>query len=713
MPPGLQQNLLKLSKQADILAPIGGMVVLAMLVVPLPPLALDLLLLVNIAAAVVVLLNAMYAPRPLAFSIFPALLLAMTLFRLSLNVAAARLILTRALGGHVIEAFGSFVIGGNYVVGMVVFLILIVIQFAVVTSGAGRVAEVAARFTLDAMPGKQLSIDADLSAGLINEAEARRRRKEVEQEADFYGAMDGASKFVRGDAIAAIVIVLIDIIGGFIVGVAQHGMTLTEALQRYTLLTVGEGLVTQIPALIISTATGFIVTRAASESNLGEDVALQVFSNPRVLGLSALVVAAFALVPGVPKLAVAFIAASVGVAAWMLRPAKEESLPAPSEGEASEAPPAPPPPAEIETSELLRVDAVSLEIGYGLVPLVDAAQGGDLLERVKLIRRQIALQLGFIMPPVRVRDSMRLKPNGYLLKVRGVEVASGEVFQDKLLAIAPTPEQLNLEGFKTKDPAFGVDAVWIDEGQKLVAEAAGCTVVNPSSVIATHLSEIVKQYASRLFGRKECKELLDALKETNPIVVDEVIPGLLSLGQVHKVLQYLLEEKVPIRDLVTILETLGDYAAYEKNLQQLGEACRRALAPQICSDLANEAGELVVIAIEYPLELRLREEIRQQNEVEDAPSVGVELWQRFMDALANEISRVAAQGYAPILVCADELRPFLRNLLLPVFKELALLARSEISDQYKLKIVGVVRLSDEDQAISSRVDGRGSGAYSQ
>ncbi len=668
--------------------------------------ALDALLLVNIASAVVVLLNAMYTPKPLAFSVFPALLLGMTLFRLSLNVAAARLILSSAQGGHVIEAFGSFVIGGNYIVGLVVFFILIVIQFAVITSGAGRVAEVAARFTLDAMPGKQLSIDADLSSGLINEAEARRRRREIEQEADFYGAMDGASKFVRGDAIAAIVIVVIDIVGGFIIGMAQHGMSITDSLQRYTLLTVGEGLVTQIPALLVSTATGFIVTRAATESSLGKDLAGQIFSNPRTLGLASVVITTFALVPGVPKLVVLVIAATVGIIGYSL--AKSPPV-VESEEEIEETAGKQAPPQESEASELLKVDPVTLEIGYGLVPLVDAGQGGDLLERVKSVRRQLASSLGFIMPPVRVRDVISLKPGEYVLRIRGVEVARGEVMTGRLLAVSSVPGQPEIEGIKTKDPAFGVDAVWIMESQKLIAEASGYTVVTPSSVVATHLAETVRRNGSRLFGRKECQELLDTLKESNSVLVSEVVPNLLNLGQVHKVLQYLLDERVPIRDLVTILETLGDMAPYEKDLAKLGEAVRKALGAQLCADLVDPEGNLNLIVLDYGLEQALKEDASDSGRSDPADSI--ELWSRFMDATGAEIARVAQLGVSPTLVCADELRPFLRGLLLPVYKELTLLARGELTDQVKLKTLAVVRLQDEGQTVRSGVNGAGLGTY--
>ncbi len=547
----------------------------------------------------------------LQFSIFPSLLLITTLFRLALNVSSTRLILLQGYAGEIIRAFGNFVVGGNYVVGFVVFLILVVIQFIVITKGAERVAEVAARFTLDAMPGKQMSIDADLNAGLIDEKEARRRRAEIEREADFYGAMDGASKFVKGDAIAGLVITAINIIGGFAVGVGQRGMGLGEALQHYTLLTVGDGLVTQIPALLIATATGIIITRAASEANMGRDVSHQLLSEPRVLAIAAGVLVLFAVVPGLPTVPFLVLSLLFGLLGYASsrrhqeRQVQEMEKEAQREAEEAKKPE--------RVSALLKLDAIELEIGYSLIPLVDANQGGDLLDRITMIRRQIAIELGLVVPPIRIRDNMQLGPNAYVIKIKGIEVGRGELMPGHYLAMESGPVSKRVSGIETREPAFGLPALWIPEEAKEEAELAGYTVVDSPSIIATHLTEIIRSNAAELLGRQDVKKLLDELKEDHAALVDEVVPELLTVGEVQRVLQNLLREGVPIRDLVTILETLGDFAWATKDQIFLTEKVREALARQISKQYTNDQGYIPVITLDPAWEQEIADALQHTD----------------------------------------------------------------------------------------------------
>ncbi|HAN16689.1 MAG TPA: EscV/YscV/HrcV family type III secretion system export apparatus protein [Chloroflexi bacterium] len=553
----------RLLQQRDVLLPVAVVAVISMMIVPLPTVMLDLLLIVNLSIGLLILLVSMYTTEPLAFSVFPTLLLITTLFRLALNISASRLILLNAFAGHVIEAFGSVVIGGSYVVGIVVFIILVVIQFVVITNGAGRVAEVAARFTLDAMPGKQMSIDADLNAGLITEAEAKRRRQKIEQEADFYGAMDGASKFVRGDAIAGIIIILVNILAGFVIGVMQQGMSLMGALQTYALLTVGDGLVSQIPALMISTATGIVVTRAATSGDLGTDTIRQITSNPRVLGIvtGALIVLAF--VPGIPKLPFFIIACLTGVGAYMAWQSEASGERTAISGGATvvettaTGEPAPTGPEAV--TPLLALDPMELEIGYGLIPLVDPQEAGNLLDRITRIRRQMALDLGIVLPTVRVRDNLQLQPNQYVVKLRGVEVARGDLLINQYLAMNAGLADEQIEGIPTTEPAFGLPALWIQASLKDRAELLGYTVVDPPSVLTTHLTEVIKGNAANILSRQDVQTLITNLKAEHPAVVDELIPGVLSIGETQKVLQNLLRERITIRDLVTLIAKLCDF----------------------------------------------------------------------------------------------------------------------------------------------------------
>jgi flagellar biosynthesis protein FlhA len=576
-------------RNSDLMIALAILVVVTMLILPMPKWMLDTFIVFNFAASIVIALMAVNITNPLQFSVFPALLLVTTLFRLALSIVATKLILGTGSAGKVIETFGQFVVGGDFVVGVVAFLILVVVQFVVITNGAGRVAEVAARFTLDAMPGKQMAIDADLNAGLIDQAEAKRRRRAIELEADFYGAMDGASKFVKGDAIAAILIILINIIGGFAVGFLRGQGDAMTVLQTYTLLTVGEGLVAQIPALLISTATGLLVTRASTEQAMGQDVVGQVLQYPRVLMAAGAALAFLSLVPGFPKPQFLLIGAALFGLGYLAT--RVNLLPPPPEPEQPEETAAPPPTGPEAVLPMLKVDAIELEIGYGLMPLVDPNQKGDLLERIAAIRRQLATDLGFVMPSVRVRDNVRLRPLQYQIKIRGEVVAQGEVQPRLLLAMPPSADSPPIEGMATTEPVFGMRAYWIEPSLREQAQRLGYTVVEPTAVVATHLTEIVRRHAAELLGRAETQQLLDNLKEHNPVVVQEVVPDLLTLGEVQKVLQHLLREGVPIRDLETILETLGDHAGRTRDTEALGEytapRCRARSPTACCRPTAN------------------------------------------------------------------------------------------------------------------------------
>ncbi|MGE5552324.1 MAG: flagellar biosynthesis protein FlhA [Betaproteobacteria bacterium] len=680
------------SRAAELGAVVGVVAIVLMLVLPVPPGLIDVLLAVNIAASVTILLVAMNIQRPLDFSTFPSVLLVITLFRLSLNIASTRQILLNGYAGEIIYAFGNFVVGGNYVVGFVVFLILVVIQFVVITRGAERVAEVAARFTLDAMPGKQMAIDADLNAGTITEAEARQRRRDIQREADFYGAMDGASKFVKGDAIAAIIIVIINTLGGFLIGMWQKGLPLVGALQKYTLLSVGEGLVAQIPALMVSVGTGILVTRAAATDNLGKDIARQVFAQPGTLAAGAVILALFSVVPGFPPLPFLVLAGLFGYLAYSLQEELRRARAAAEEQERT---------AELEAAKkpenvlsLLAVDPIELEIGYGLIPLVDSSQGGDLFDRVTLIRRQMALDLGVVIPAIRVRDNMQLKPGGYVIKVKGVEVGRGELSTNHFLAMDAGMVSTPVEGIPTTEPAFGLPAVWIDAARREQAEMLGYTVVDPPSVLATHLTEIIRANAHNLLGRQEVKTLLDGVKESYPAVVEELVPDLLSLGEIQKVLQNLLREGVSIRNLVTILETLADFARLTKDVDLLSEYVRQALGRQICAGLADAEGRLHAITLDPAIESGLAGAVQRTEQ-------GVYLslepgWaQRVLSRTAEELQKLTAGGRNPVILCGAPVRPHVRRLVERVSPKVNVLSYNEVPSGMEVDAVGTVTLTDE------------------
>ncbi|MDL1969692.1 MAG: flagellar biosynthesis protein FlhA [Candidatus Desulfofervidaceae bacterium] len=687
-PETLPQTILK---RSDLLAAVGIVAILVVMVIPVPPFLLDILLTFNISFSLVSLLVAMYILKPLDFSVFPSLLLVATLFRLSLNIASTRLILLHGsegafAAGRVIHSFGQFVVGGNYVVGFIVFIILVVINFVVITKGAGRIAEVAARFTLDAMPGKQMSIDADLNAGLIDEAEARRRREMISHEADFYGAMDGASKFVRGDAIAGIIITLINIIGGLIIGVLQQGMPLAKAAKTYTILTVGDGLVSQIPALIVSTAAGVIVSRAASEANLGYDITEQLFTHPRAVLTAAFIVFGFGLMPGLPHLPFMLLGLAFGGIGYVLMQTQQRVEA--EEMEEAEAP------VEEEITEIPPLDPIGLEIGYRLISLVDASQGGDLLERIKILRKKYAQEMGFILPPVRIKDNLQLAPNAYAFLIKGVEVAKGELMVGYQLAIDPGNVKEKMEGIQTKEPVFGLPALWIPEKDVKQARALGYTVVDPGTVLITHFTEVIKQYCHELLDRQEVQSLLDTLRKTHPKVVDDLIPNVLSLGVLQKVLQNLLREQVPIRDLVTILETLADYAPMTKDPEVLTEYVRERLGRFIAKQYQSEDGILPVVMLDQEVETLIVNSL-QQTELGAYPVLEPQVFNKLMAQVNKAISSLTSQGFLPIVLCSAKVRRHFKRLTERTMPNLVVLSYNEIPNNVKIKSLGIVRLENE------------------
>jgi flagellar biosynthesis protein FlhA len=697
----------RLAQSPGMLVAGAVVLIIGLMVVPIPPELLDLLLTLNITAAVLILLTTLYTENALAFSVFPTLLLIITLFRLSLNISGTRLILLHAYAGRVIEAFGNVVVGGNYAVGIVIFAILIIIQFVVITNGAGRVAEVAARFTLDAMPGKQLAIDADLNAGLITEADARQRRKDIQRSADFYGAMDGASKFVRGDAIAAVIIVFVNIIGGFFIGVLQQGLTLIQALQRFTLLTVGEGIVTQIPALLMSTATGIIVTRAASEMNFGQELTGQILQEPRAIAITSVLLMLFGFF-GLPPIWM-FLMAGVMFGLFLRQrdlqrrgllripgmqgPAALAGGPsAPGVQAGITAQPAVKPAESVVP--LLSYDPMELEIGFGLIPLVDVAQGGDLLERITMIRRHAARELGIVVPPIRVRDNLQLKPSTYVIKIYGLEVARAEVMVSRLLAMNPGTATSPIEGIPTTEPAFNLPALWIPESARGDAEMAGYTVIDPTSVIATHLTEVIKSHAPELLGRQETSSLLDNVKQHYPVVIDELIPNLLTVGEIQRVLQNLLRERIPIRNLLLILEALADAARQSKDVDYLTERVRSALARHICAEYAED-GVLSVITVDPKLETLLGEAVRRG---EDAYALlDPQTVAKIYTSLTTQIQNAQAAGLHPIVLCSPAIRLALKRLTERAAPSLVVLSYSEIAPGLRVESIGQVSTTDASE----------------
>ncbi|MGO9137361.1 MAG: flagellar biosynthesis protein FlhA [Syntrophales bacterium] len=667
---------------------IGVIGVLVIMIVPLPKFLLDLLLSFNITVSIVILLMSMYVLRPLDLSSFPSILLTVTLLRLSLNVASTRLILLHgnegtAAAGQVIKAFGTFVVGGNYLVGLIVFFVLTLINFVVITKGATRIAEVAARFTLDAMPGKQMSIDADLNAGLITEADARRRRADTEKEADFYGAMDGASKFVRGDAIAGIVIILINIVGGLIIGVLQKGMDVADAAQTYTLLTIGDGLVTQVPALIVSTAAGMLVTRSTASSNLGADLTGQLLVQPKAIATASVMLFIFGLIPGMPKVSFMIISLLSGFLAFNLfRLAKK------TEAIKEETPVVP---TKESVERLLALDLMELEVGYGLIPLVDAAQGGELLQRIKSLRKQLALDMGFIIPAIHIRDNLQLKPNEYSFLLKGVEIARGELMPGCFLTIAPEERGAIIRGVETKEPAFGLPAFWVSEKEKENIQSRGLIVVDCATVVTTHLTEIIKSNADELLGREEVRTLLDNLALSHPKVVEELVPNVIPLGTVQKVLQRLLRERISIRDLLTILDTLADYMAITKNVDLLTSYVRQALARTISKQYKDDKGNISVVIVSPEIENQINNAI-QHTEHESYLVADPNLIQRIVNNLQRFIGTFTTRGLQPIVLCSPKTRIHLRKVLERFFPNIVILSHNEITHDVNINSLGMVEL---------------------
>ncbi|MFQ5579247.1 MAG: flagellar biosynthesis protein FlhA [Nitrospiria bacterium] len=682
------------AKKGDVVMTVGVVGILILMILPLPTLLLDLLLAFSFSFALVILFVSMHTLKPVEFSAFPSILLIVTLFRLSLNIATTRIILLKGnegidAAGEVIKTFGNLVIGGNYAVGLVVFLILVVINFVVITKGAGRVAEVAARFTLDSMPGKQMSIDADLNAGVIDEKEARRRREAISSEADFYGAMDGASKFVRGDAIASIMIIIVNIVGGLIIGVAQQGMPLASATMNYTLLSIGDGLVGQIPGLIISTAAGIVVTRAAGESSLGSDITHQMMSHPRALLGAAGIIFLFGLIPGLPHTAFLILSLAIGAIGYTALRAEEETTGVAVEEVVEVAPP------PDKNEWLVPLDLMDLNVGYGLISLVDEAQGGELLKRITAIRKQLATELGFVVPPIHIRDNLKIKPNEYVIMINGVEVAQGELLPRHYLAMNPSGKTKGFEGIPTKEPCFGLDALWVTEQEKDQAQIEGFTVVDVPSVMATHLTETIRSHAHELLGRQETQVLLDEFSRESPKVVEELIPNLLPLGGVVRVLGNLLRERVSIRDLRTILETLADHAALTKDADMLTEFVRQALARSITTQYQTAEKTLPVISIDPTLDQKVSESIQ---ETPQGTYLGLDpiFTQRMLLKIKEASEQVSLKGHQSVVLCSPMIRPHLRKLTERFLPALAVLSSNEVAPQVKLKTIEIVRMSDAD-----------------
>ncbi|HPT46939.1 MAG TPA: flagellar biosynthesis protein FlhA [Candidatus Rifleibacterium sp.] len=673
----------------DLIFAFGVILVVIMMVVPLPAVLLDVCLTLNIALAVTILLVSIYNKEALQFSAFPSLLLITTLFRLSLNVSSTRLILSgQGSTIEIIKAFGNFVVGGNYVVGFVIFLILVLVQFLVITKGAERVAEVAARFTLDAMPIKGMAIDADLNAGAIDQDEATRRRLNLSREADFYGSMDGASKFVKNDAIAGIIITIINLLGGIVIGVFQRGESAGDALAAYALFTVGDGLVTQIPAFMISTATGLVVTKASSDSNLGTDISNQLLSNPKVLGVAAAMLAFLGLIPGLPKASFFFLAAVFGTIAYVVQQTEEEVSRKQVESKKAEETAAATGPEDV--SSLLSVDPLELEIGYNLIPLVDTNQGGDLLNRITLIRRQIAIDLGLVVPPIRIRDNIQLHPSSYVFKIKGSEFAQYEILPDHFLAMVTENVTSKISGIEVEEPAFGLPAIWIQSSLRDRAEMAGYTVVDPSTVIATHLTEVIRKNAQEILGRQELQQLLDNVNQTYPLILKEVVPDVVNHSALLKILQNLLKEGVSIRHMVNILESMADCKNIH-DVDSLTEIARQGLARHICKPLIDANGSLKVLSLNPQLEQMLSNALQK---IDGSVNLAIDPTsaQKLLERIRAKIEDVMNLGYSPIILCSSALRLSIKRLTERIAPRLTVLSYQEIPTTVKLESVGLISL---------------------
>ena len=701
-----QSSVARLLGQGDLFLTFGLLGTVLLMVLPVSAFMLDGLLAISIALSLLILLVILYLKDPSDFTGFPTLLLFITLFRLALNIATTRLILIDGNAGHIIEAFGNFVVRGNYVVGLVIFGILVVINFIVITKGAGRIAEVAARFTLDAMPGKQMAIDAELNAGVINEAEAKARRRKVEQEGDFYGAMDGASKFVRGDAIAAVLITLINVIGGFAIGMAQKGMSLTDALQRYTLLSIGDGLVSQIPALIVSTAAGILVTRASAKDDLGKELGKQLLFYPKALFILSGAMLVFALIPGLPMFPFLILAVISYVLAKALKAenlneeAAQTAMVGAGKGavqkgaagtttEGAKGGAAAPAANSDKLETLLALDALQVELGYALVCLADAKKGGDLLERVTGVRKTFASEMGLVIPPIRLRDNLQLEANQYRFLLKGNVMAQGELMPGHWLAMNATNSKTTLRGLPTVEPVFKLPATWITEAERKNAEIAGYTIVDSASVLITHLSEAVRRNCHEILSRQDVQTLLDNLKETHPTVVQELIPGQLTVGQVQRVLQNLLSEGISIRNLSAILEKVSDYASVTKNPDELSEYARRALGAQIAKHFQNEQGTIKAITLDPRLEHQIAQGVRQ-SPTEISLMMEPRLAKHIIDSLSAKVQQLVAAGHPPLVLCAPQIRLAFKRFFETTFGELAVLSYAEVPARIEVQTAAIV-----------------------
>lgn len=686
----MNNKKINLKENLDVLVAIGVIGIVLMIIIPLPKGVLDVLLALNITLSVVIMLITMFTTNVLQLSVFPTLLLVTTLFRLALNISSTRLILTEADAGSIITAFGDFVVGGNYAVGIIIFIIIVIVNFLVITNGAGRVAEVSARFTLDAMPGKQMSIDADLNSGLIDEATAKSRRQDLQSEADFYGAMDGASKFVKGDAIAGIIITLINIVGGIIIGVMMKGMSAGDAASKYIILTVGDGLVGQIPALLISTSSGILVTRSGSRDNFGKTFANQLTAFPVVTGIAAILMFSIGIIPGMPKLPFFLAAAAMGVLTYLLykeENKKHELAIAMEEDEI----------VEMERKEpenvmnLISVEPMEVEIGYGLIPLADETTGGDLLQRIASVRRQCAIEMGIVVQPIRIRDNLQLRTNEYVIKIRGTVIASSELMPNMLLCMDSTGDNSDIPGIKTIEPTFGLPAVWVNKDQREEAEIKGLTVVDPTTVMVTHLTETIKAHSYELLGRQEVKLIVDNTREKYSAVVDELIPDLLTIGELQKVLQNLLREKVPIKDMVTIMESLADNSRNTKDIELLTEYVRFSLARTICNQIINEDRAVTVVTLHPQLEELVASNI-QKSIQGTFPTIDPDTTTRIFNNIRDTIESVYFYNNQPVILVSPNIRCVFRKLIEMAFPHLMVISLNEIPNDVEIRTEGVVTL---------------------
>jgi len=670
-------------KNTDILLAFGIIFILGLMIIPLPPYLLDFFLAINISLAILILIASLYINSPLEISAFPGLLLILTIFRLSLNISSTRLILIEGYAGQVIETFGGFVVGGSYVVGFIVFLILVIIQFLVIVKGSGRISEVAARFTLDAMPGKQMAIDADLNSGIITEGEARTRRDEIAREAEFYGSMDGASKFVKGDAIAGLIINAINIVGGIIIGVVQRGISITDALQSYTILTIGDGIVSQVPALLIATAAGMVVTKNAGGKSLDSQMKSQLFSNPRVLGTVAGTVLLFAIIPGMPTLPFLLLGGGLSATTFLVNKNKKESLLDQANEEVVETEE-----KEEKVEGYLQVDPVEVEIGYGLISLVDDSQGGNLFQKISSTRKFVALEYGVLVPPVRVRDNLQLRPNEYIIKIKGNVITKYEIYVDRFLAMNSGNLNEKLSGIPTQDPAFGLDGFWIADQEKDKAELVGYTVVDAVSVLSTHLQETIKKNFDKILTRQSVKQLLENLKEEYPAVIEDISPESLPLGTIQKVLQSLLKELIPIKDLVQILESLIDYSKVTKNIEVLTEYVRHSLGETL-SSLYKDSNNLIhAVAVGENLEEYISNSLAQQGDATQTLGLTPEMLSNLNVAINKQLESFTKLGYLPIFVTSATIRPYLFKLIHSTFPDVIILSFTELPANIEIEFIG-------------------------